>query len=333
MWDSSQEYNYPFIFPPGQGMGQTSLPASVRAFRDAANGNLYEGLWFRNGHNAGGFLALSNTANSSLNVHITVSGMRTSVEKDISLTPHNTELLNLQDFFGSDEARTGTITVTHSGHKGDLQIAGGLEDLTTGYSTNLPFSIPQTHSGQTAVQKYASPGMMVNEQEQMLNFPAGLQFSPYAFFLNLSAAPKVLHSQVYYMEGKTVKTLAIPDMSLAAGEAKELQIHDLMKPLPGIADMTLVSSYSGYEGEILSATGSMDTSGNYVFPAIAEPIAPSGNKKYVFWQFSGGFDSMYSIWNRFRRRKSCSRPSPTATRGKPSSFPLTSTPMRRRWSI
>ncbi|MGD0098332.1 MAG: hypothetical protein ABSB60_17750, partial [Terracidiphilus sp.] len=56
----SLEYMSPFTFPPNQGKGET-IPAKLREFRDSANGTTYEGLWFREGHNGGGFIGLANT--------------------------------------------------------------------------------------------------------------------------------------------------------------------------------------------------------------------------------------------------------------------------------
>lgn len=90
-------------------------------------------------------------------------------------------MVNLQDLFIADDSRAGGITVTHSGRKGELQLAGGLEDVSTGYSTDLPFAAPVPALSKETNQAYASPGMMVNEQDEMLNFPPALYFHPYAF--------------------------------------------------------------------------------------------------------------------------------------------------------
>lgn len=298
--DSSRslEYNYWFVFPPGQGSGEKHLTKELRALRDAASGRKYEGLWFRNSRNAGGFLAVSNTSAKVLPVQVTLSGLQNPAERTLSLPAHSTALLNLTDLFGGDESRTGGITVTHGGPEGALQVAGGVEDFSTGYSAPLPIVAVKSKSGDIAERQYASVGMMVNEQDTALGFPSGVKFWPYAFFRNLAGSSRTLHFSAYYMAGsRQVQRILLPDVTLEPGEAKELAIHDLMKRFSEIPDINLVFTYSGAWGDILEATGSTDTSGNYVFPVLAEPVARSGPKRSVYWLFGGGYDTMYTVWN------------------------------------
>jgi len=44
-------------------------------------------------------------------------------------------------------------------------------------------------------------------------------------------------------------------------------------------------------------TGSVDQTGNYVFAVVPSAVAPSGSKHSVYWQYQGGFDTMYTLWN------------------------------------
>jgi len=154
----SLDYSPSFVFPPGQGGGEKQLPAKIREFRDSANGKTYEGLWFRNGHNGGGFLALANTSTAPIGVHVKLSGLRNPnpVERNFSLGKHGTTLIDLKDLFGDDEARTGGITVSHTGAPGALHLAGGLEDYTTGYSADMPLVVAKTKQGEKAERQYAS---------------------------------------------------------------------------------------------------------------------------------------------------------------------------------
>ncbi|HVJ05868.1 MAG TPA: hypothetical protein VM578_09365 [Candidatus Saccharimonadales bacterium] len=138
---------------------------------------------------------------------------------------------------------------------------------------------------------------MVNEQDSVLGFPSGLKFWPYAFFRNVTTAIRTLHLSVNYMVGKTVKNLALPDVTLAPGEAREVVIRDIMTKEPEVADINLVFNYAGDYGDVLPATGSTDATANYVFPVRAQPVAKSGTKTSIFWLASGGFDTMYTVWN------------------------------------
>lgn len=117
----SLDYTVPFVFPLDQGKGETFLPKELRALRDAAaNGTRYEGLWFRDGHNGGGFLALSNTTDSAFSADVQLSGMRNNVDRKAVIQGHSTVLLDLRDMFGTDDTRVGGITVTHSGKSGAI---------------------------------------------------------------------------------------------------------------------------------------------------------------------------------------------------------------------
>jgi hypothetical protein len=293
----SLEYAYEFVFPPGQGANEKGYPAQAMAARNALNAQAYEGLWFRRTTSAGGFLALANVSASALTTNVTLSGLRQPAGRSVSLPSHSTALIDLGGFFAGDSATFGGITISQSGSPGDLQLAGGLQDLTTGYSTNLPLIPAKISPGPTASRQYASVGMMVNQQDPMLNFPAGLTFYPYAFVRNIASASRTLSFTAYYMDNGHVKSLPLPDLTLAPGQVAELPVHDILVKQTQVEDMNLVFSYSGDFGDILAATGSTDTAGNYVFPVGPQPISPSGAKKSIYWTTSGGFDTMYTVWN------------------------------------
>ena len=120
---------------------------------------------------------------------VQLSGVRNIVERKAIIQGHSTVLFDLRDMFGIDETRVGGITITHSGKSGALQVVGGLEDLTTGYSTNMPLvaTLTTKKASTPSVRQYVSAGLMVNEQNSHLGFPDGVRFVPYAFFRNLSA--------------------------------------------------------------------------------------------------------------------------------------------------
>ncbi len=138
---------------------------------------------------------------------------------------------------------------------------------------------------------------MVNQQDPLLNFPASTSFTPYAFFRNASATPKTLHFGLYYMEGRTVKSLPLPDLALQPGEARELPIGDLMRKQPQIQDINLSFSWDGYWGDILAGVGSIDQTGSYVFPVPPEAVYKGGARGSAYWLAEGGFDTMYTLWN------------------------------------
>jgi hypothetical protein len=146
-------------------------------------------------------------------------------------------------------------------------------------------------------RQLASVGVMVNTQDPLLNFPASVSFSPYAYFRNVSATPRTLHFAVYYMDGRTVKTLPLADLALAPGQAQQLPIGNLMASQTQIEALNLSYSYDGYWSDILAGVGSVDSTGNYVFPVPPERVYKGGARVSVYWLTAGGFDTMYTIWN------------------------------------
>ena len=293
----SLEYSYPFIFPPGQGKAEKGVPASAVAVRDAANAQNYEGLWFRRTATSGGFLALANTSESVLGAEVAVSGLKTPVGRSISLPKHGTALIDLKDFFAGDDSHVGGITISHSGPPGALQLAGGLQDLTSGYSTNLPISIGKRAHGETGPRQLASAGLMANQQDPLLSFPDGLVFYPYAFFRNISSSDRTLRIAAYYMDNGHAKMLSLPDLVLRAGQVAELPVHDILASQLNVEGLNLTFAYNGEWGDIIAATGSTDATTNYVFPVVPQAVSPSGSKTSIDWLVSGGFDTMYTVWN------------------------------------
>jgi hypothetical protein len=62
-------------------------------------------------------------------------------------------------------------------------------------------------------------------------------------------------------------------------------------------DVNLTFSITGQGGDLMVATGSVDQTGNYVFPVPAEAIGQSFGRSIGHWTVANGADSMYSLWN------------------------------------
>jgi len=82
----------------------------------------------------------------------------------------------------------------------------------------LAWHIPPTDT--PGPRTLAAAGVMINTQDPLLNFPASVNFSPYAYFRNISAAAKTLRFTIYYMPGRTAASLSLPDLTLQPGEAE-----------------------------------------------------------------------------------------------------------------
>ena len=192
------------------------------------------------------------------------------------------------------------MQVTWNGDENALAVLGGIEDAKYGYSENVPFStVPASGPADlsTVQTTYASPGIMVGAQDPMMGFPANLTFQPYGYFRNISGQPMKLSGQIFYSKGGQSASLRLPDTILAAHSSLSLPLQSMIQGLGLNGAITVVFSYSGQAGALLASTGSVDTTGNYVFAVPAHPSGQSAGKTSTFWTTANGFDTMYSIWN------------------------------------
>ncbi len=198
----SLEYMPSFLFPAKPAPADESSPPPQQA---------YDGLWWRYGDSSAGFVALANTTDKSIGVNVDVSGLKGPVGTSLVIGPHGTAMLALKDFFVGDPGRVGGLHIAYSGAWGAVQVFGGLEDATKGFSVDLPVALRLSATDGLGTQQLAAAGVMVNQQDPLLNFPDSVSFTPYAFFRNISATPKIVHFVAYYMEGRTPKSSPVPD--------------------------------------------------------------------------------------------------------------------------
>jgi hypothetical protein len=134
----------------------------------------------------------------------------------------------------------------------------------------------------------------------LLNFPAHVTFSPYAFFRNVTPEPRTLKFEAFYMDGgrRSVANIRLPRMVLQSGEARELEIDELMKSRQDVDAIQLVFSYEGNDNDIMTGIGSIDPSGSYVFPVPPDSAGRGGpGRLSPYWLATGGFSTMYTLWN------------------------------------
>jgi len=288
--DTSRSLEY----MPSFRFAATAAPASGGG---APPPQAYDGLWWRYSSSSAGFVALANTTDQSIGVEFGISGLTSPAGTSLTLAPHGTSMLNLNAFFTGDPGMVGGLHIAYGGNLGAVQVVGGLEDATKGFSVDMPIASQVAPPDAAGPRELAAVGIMVNQQDPLLNFPASVSFTPYAFFRNVSNSPKTLSLVVYYMDGRTPKSLSLPDLTLQPGQAQELSIGSLMSKQTQIQDINLAYSYSGYLSDILAGIGSTDQTGNYVFPVIPAVAYRGGARVSPYWLAAGGFDTMYTVWN------------------------------------
>ncbi len=170
-----------------------------------------------------------------------------------------------------------------------------------GYSTEIPFASHDLDPNSPAAPlTYASVGLMVGLPNPGMGFPAGLRFTPYAVLENTTAQPLTVTPTLNYMSGGTPRSLALPVLRLKPQETRQLDLPAMLAPL-GLGnlngDINLSFSLTGHGGDLMMATGSVDQTGNFVFPVPPEAIGRSFGKGLGHWTVVNGTDTMYSLWN------------------------------------
>ena len=286
----SLSFIFPFTVPMGNSMQQT-----------------VDGLWWRHDPDIQGFVAVSNTGDAATQASIQLvgPGVETQPAHTLSLAPHSTQLLRLEDLATNIAAlapRTGGVRVQYTGAMGSVQVVGGLENDTIGYSANIPFWLHDTSNSPPAPISYAFAGLMLGKPDPMMmpGFPKTTTFSPYLALRNTTEKPLDVSLQLNYMVGASPQTRTLPAQMLAPFEARQVDLHSALmaaglKNFNGLIDMS--ASFTGKQGDLILASGSVDQTGTYVFEVGAQGIAKSRMKFSNYWTVADGNDTMITLWN------------------------------------
>ncbi len=272
----------------------------------AADTETVEGVWWRHTPDVHGFVALANTTAAPVPVSLRTTGSlgTAPVPLAASIPAHATEMFDLNSLtldLPQGENGAGGLRVQYQGKPGAIVAAGGLVGEGLGYSANIPFW-PHEPAGKSpaAPMTYASVGLMVGQPDPMMGFPATLSFTPYAVLENTTARPMTVKTVLNYMSGTSPVSVAFPLQRLNPYETRQLDLAAMLKRaglagLRGYANLSF--TFTGHHGEFLVATGSVDQSGNWVFPVEPELVARSFGKSDAYWTTANAMSSMYTLWN------------------------------------
>lgn len=296
----SLSYTFPFSEPTGASMMQT-----------------LEGLWWKHDRNVSGWIALSNVSDAATQatIQFASSGNAAQPAKTIALSPHTTQMFRLEDFANNPSPLVkdaGGIRVTYTGQPGSLQVNGGLENASEGYSANIRFSGHDMSSAPATSISYASAGLMFGKPDPMMmpGFPKDTAFAPYLILRNTTEKPLDVALQLNYMKGMPGSSMsmnssapvirALPMQHLAPGEAKQVNMEAALSSA-GLnnfnGSINLSATFTGKAGDLLLATGSVDQTGTYVFEVEPQGVSTSHSKYTNYWGVSNGNDTMYSLFN------------------------------------
>jgi uncharacterized protein YjdB len=262
--------------------------------------NVVEGMWWKQEPNVTGFVALANTTSRPLTARVTVSdGLGNTLKQHtVEVSPHGMKMVNLDELASATSAEGG-IRITYIGQMSDLVINGGLEDQALGYSVGLPLTlVPMASNSSKAT--IAELGLMTGTADPMMQFPAGITFTPYTIVRNISNRPLTATPTVWWMAGGAAQSFQLPNVSLPPYQCQTLKVPALLaaaglKNLAGTVH--LVFDVQENADGLLLAGGSVDQTSNYVFAITPHGITESGARSLSYWSTANGDDTMVTLWN------------------------------------
>ncbi len=180
-----------------------------------------------------------------------------------------------------------------------MNVTGGLENRQEGYSAIIPFwqspgsGINMPASSVTIIH----PGIMVGLANAMMGFPAGTRFTPYLVLRNLTPVVEQAVLTLYTEQGTALTT---PTQSLQPFESRQIDMNSILQHL-GLGDfageLTVTVSHFGNVNDVMSAAGSVDAKGTYVFEVDGRAAEQRLSKQSPYWSVKNGNDTMVALWN------------------------------------
>lgn len=218
-----------------------------------------EGVWWLPGQRSEIRISLSNTTDQSVSVFIEAT--RQTAET-LQLNPHETHLLTLFDStdhshqFGG--TRFGGISIKHSGVPGAIIACGFVQQKSTGYSSIVEFTDPQTAKS----SRLDGAGLRI---KNTLSEP----MKHVAVIRNIGdASTNVIVRMPYTLIDGSTSKVSLPDIQLEPREIKEIDLtrfirHQTRNQAVDAAGIELI--YTGGPGSVIGMVRSYLPRGTSVF--------------------------------------------------------------------
>lgn len=281
-----------FIFPFAMPMGQSGRQT-------------VDGLWWKHDPGVRGFVAVSNTGGfpTQASIQLVGPGVENQPSRTVPLAPYATQLLPLEDLATNIAALAGKSGGVRVQYTGDgIQVVGGLENDTTGYSANMPFWQDDTSPATPAPISYALAGVLLGKPDpaMMPGFSKTTTFSPYLAMRNTTEKPLDVSLQLNYTAGGAAVNRDLPEQHLAPLESRQLHLQPALIAA-GLSrfngSINLSVSFIGKQGDLILASGSVDQTGTYVFEVLVQGVGKSRSKHSDYWSAESGNDTMITLWN------------------------------------
>jgi hypothetical protein len=280
---------------------QPAMASDAQIQSDAFQPRALEGIWWKHEPNVTGFVTLSNPAAQPISANLQVLDNQSNIlgTHTVTVSSHGTKVVDLLEM-QSAPANEGGVRVAYNGPEHGLLVSGGLEDLATGFSANLPLHSPPKPSEKSATLTYAAVGFMMGEADPMMRFPAGTRFTPYFVLRNLTGQAYSIQPKLNWVENAASRSVQLPQVSIPPYAAMDLNLASLISSssLRNFNGSTnFVFDFQGPDGALLMAGGSVDQKNTYVFEARPQVVSESAARGLSYWSTANGDDTMINLWN------------------------------------
>jgi hypothetical protein len=288
------------IFTTGLRPSLPSNPKTKVWMAGVPRSQLIEGMWWKQEANVSGFVALSNTTERVLDVSLRVTDAKNALmeKRTVSVSPHGTKMVKLPDL--GHAGNSGGVEASYVGKYGELLASGELQDNEAGYSAGLPFLPVVSSSPQVPHSSYAEIGLMTGAADPMMQFPENTTFTPYSVMRNVSDQNVTIAPTLYWMRDGRAQSSTLPEVILAPGTSRNLDIRSLLTNA-GVASLNtsvnLILDVRGKPESVLLASGSVDKKNTYVFEVMPHAVLESASKGIGYWSTGNGDDTMVTLWN------------------------------------
>ena len=262
------------------------------------------GAWWRPYSSTEMFMFLGNTGNSVAEADVRVMNQAGIVihQESIRLRPHESTTLDLfkklqdQPISGA----VGSVAIRYTGLKQSLVTYGGLEDLTNGFSANL--NVVEYHPERARDRsvhpvRIAIPGVMAGSPQPHMQFPQQTTFTPYLVLHNVVNRTRTVSVTASYTASRSRASTPAIFTTLQPGATAAVDLSSLRTVRSDSASLDLEEAFTGNDGDIEAAAGSVDQTGNYVFEAQPQAEGWSASRTLCYWTTSGDNNTMISLWN------------------------------------
>ncbi len=260
-----------------------------------------EGMWWKQANEVSGFVSLSNLSSQAITANVQITDNRGLAigQHSLTISPHGTKLLQLQEL-ASATSSEGGIHVTYNAPQRGMLVYGGMEDQSTGYSASIPFMPADFMQPHDAPITYAEVGLMIGAADPMMSFPAGTTFTPYSILRNPSNQPITMLPTLYWMAGGMARSAQLPKLTIAANSTVSFDVASSIAAA-GVKNLNGMVNLQFYVPDnspaLIMASGSVDNTHTYVFEVKPWGVLESTARSIGAWSTANGDDTMVTIWN------------------------------------